>query len=323
MKLLSNQADHFLCYYTLMLDSYSKFCDIGCIYCYASSFQEEQRNAIDIDDIEQSFQQHFRDGVETYWSPLFSKRIPIRLGYETDPFQVLEKKFKITKRLLTLFKEYDYPHIIFTKSELILEQEYLDLLSPKLTFVQVSISSYDQSISKLIEPRAPFPEDRVKIINTLSERGIPTALRVNLLPPSLRKNHPLESFDKYKENIELLITKSKTKKIILNEIIDRTTDLDNTFNLENNLWSEWKDKFLPEDKILTYCYLGSSSSRFFMYENKSCVNCCQCDLSSQTTRKDISIRDHFKLNAFPQSLLSFLNNTLLKFMMIILKKALK
>lgn len=323
MKLLANQADHFLCYYTLVLDSYSKFCDIGCIYCYAQDFTEDQSFGIDIEFLEKTFEEVFEKKISNPWTNILTKRIPIRLGFETDPFQVMEKKFKMTKRVLELFKKYDYPHIIFTKSELILEDEYLDLLSPSRSYVQVSISSNNENLAKAVEPRAPSPTSRLNIVKKLSQRNIPVAVRVNLLPQSLRQGSEVLDDNKYIENVTELIEKSDATKIILNEIIDRNKEENNSLNMDQKLWDSWTERLTAMGKTVSYCYLGSSSSRFYQFDNPSCQNCCQCDLSKSYTTTDVSTLDHFKIEPFPQSILSFVNSLILKLMMYLLKKAQK
>ena len=319
MKILNDQVDHYLCYYTLVVDSYSRFCDVGCVYCYAYDFSPEQRGNVDLEDLRSRFEKAFRENDSSYFSQILRKKIPFRLGFETDPFQGQEKSQKVTKALLEIFNEYEYPHIIFTKSTLILEKEYLDLLNPQLAYVQVSISSTDLESAQKVERNAPSPTERVRIVRTLNEKGIDAAIRFNILPNSLRDISEREYLDK----VFLFLKEASVKKIILNEIHYRKNETEDVTHLEQGLFRQWMNDLQDNDCQLSYCYLGGASSRFFEFENPKCENCCQCDLSPANTRNSISISESARQFEAPKSFIHMFHLFLLKSLMSLVKKASK
>lgn len=284
MKLYNDRNDHFLCHYTLVMDSFSKFCDIGCVYCYAKDFGPEQRTAISLKNLEKEFINAFDKEEKGGLSEILRKKIPIRLGFETDPFQDLEKKTNITYSVLKLFKKYHYPYIIFTKSDLCLEEKYRELYDPDLTYIQVSVSSPLKEISKRIEPLAKPAEQRADIVKILEAWGIESALRFNLLP---RELHQMEDAQYFKDCLEF-IKKAKVKKLILNKIT-LTKDRERIqFPLSLEDFSKIQEEN-SEHTTVSLCYLGSSAVDYYTFKNEQCDNCCQCDLKSRSKTTDLSI----------------------------------
>ena len=117
----------------------------------------------------------------------------IQLGANTDPYQPVEKKQFITRRILEVFDRYQHPVGIITKSDLVLRD--LDILVPmaakRLTSVAISITTLDRDLARKLEPRAPTPMKRLAAIRQLSEAGIPTTVMVAPVIPALT-DHELE-----------------------------------------------------------------------------------------------------------------------------------
>ncbi len=288
MKLYNDKNDHFLCHYTLVIDSFSKFCDIGCVYCYAKDFGPEQRTSLSLPKLRALFEEAFDKEANSGISKILRRRIPVRLGFETDPFQDLEKKTQITYEMLKLFKKYRYPYIIFTKSPLCLEKKYLELFEPELTYIQVSVSSPRPKMGERLEPLAASAQERVKIVQQLQEKGIDSALRFNLLPQIL---HQLEDGQYYQACVDF-IKGAQVKKVILNRITLQNERGSLQFPYEPEQFFTLKEE-LAEQSKLTLCYLGSPAIDFFNYESKDCDNCCQCDLSpgNKTTALPLYLTD--------------------------------
>jgi len=316
MKLYNDKNDHFLCHYTLVIDSFSKFCDIGCVYCYAKEFGPEQRTAISLPNLEKVFIKAFEQKAGDGLSQILRKKIPVRLGFETDPFQDLEKKTNITFEMLKLFKKYEYPYIIFTKSPLCLEKKYLELYDPKLTYIQISISSTDEEMEKRLEPKAVSVKERIKIVKELEARGIDTALRFNLLPQSL---HQIENNNYYERCLDF-IANAAVKKVILNRISIKSKDSDEVIQFPFNpkQFEEVKKK-LASTSTVTLCYLGSPSLDYFNYYSKECDNCCQCDLSpgNKTTALPVFLSTKSSLK---EKTIHSLRMSMLKILAFTLKK---
>jgi len=119
---------------------------------------------------------------------------PVALGINTDAWQPVERRLRVTRGILEVLAETRHPVTIVTKSALILRD--LDLLADmargKLVHVAVSITTLDGDLARTMEPRAPSPQRRLSVIAALAAAGIPTAVMVAPLIPALA-DHELES----------------------------------------------------------------------------------------------------------------------------------
>jgi DNA repair photolyase len=101
----------------------------------------------------------------------------------SDSFMWLDKKYKVTQELLKILKFYRYPYVIFTRSDLVADDEYVPLLDKKLASIQMSISSTNEELTRIIEPGAPSPKRRLEALQKLSGLGFWTTVRINPLFP--------------------------------------------------------------------------------------------------------------------------------------------
>ena len=108
------------------------------------------------------------------------KRTPIRIGSMSDSFMHVDKKYKVTQEFLKILDYYQYPYIIFTRSDLVAKEPYIDLLNKELCSIQMSIASTNDRMNKLIEPGTPSSERRLKALGTLAQNGFWTTVRINL-----------------------------------------------------------------------------------------------------------------------------------------------
>ena len=112
---------------------------------------------------------------------------PISLGINTDAYQPIERRYRITRQLLEVFAECRHPVSLITKSALI--QRDIDLLAPMakegLVTVYVSITSLDNTLSSKLEPRAAAPHTRLKTVQALHEAGIPVGTMVAPIIPMI------------------------------------------------------------------------------------------------------------------------------------------
>jgi len=119
---------------------------------------------------------------------------PIALGINTDAWQPVERRLRVTRGILEVLAETRHPVTIVTKSALILRD--LDLLAAMardgLAHVAVSITTLDPDLARALEPRAPSPRRRLSAIAALASAGIPTAVMVAPLIPALA-DHEMES----------------------------------------------------------------------------------------------------------------------------------
>jgi DNA repair photolyase len=114
----------------------------------------------------------------------------IMLAGNTDCYQPLERKYKITRSLLEVFLEYKNPVGMITKNSLILRD--IDLLSElaknNLVHVMVSITSLRDDLRLLLEPRTATYKNRLRIIEELSRQNIPAGVMTAPIIPGLNSD---------------------------------------------------------------------------------------------------------------------------------------
>jgi len=112
---------------------------------------------------------------------------PMALGTNTDPYQPIEREWRITREVLEVLSECNHPVTITTKGVTI--ERDLDLLSSmaarKLVHVQVSIAMLDKELARRIDPRAPAPPRRLEMISALAGAGVPVGVNVAPVIPQL------------------------------------------------------------------------------------------------------------------------------------------
>jgi DNA repair photolyase len=158
-------------------------CEHGCTYCYARNSHEYWGYSAGTDfeqkilvkkNAPQLLEDAFRTGK---WKPQ-----PIVLSGNTDCYQPVEKKLEITRRLLEIFLKYNHPVGIITKNSLILRD--LDILKQlnerNLLRVVISVTTLEEEIRRIMEPRASSVQQRLKTIETLVANNIP--VHVNMAP---------------------------------------------------------------------------------------------------------------------------------------------
>jgi DNA repair photolyase len=112
---------------------------------------------------------------------------PLALGTNTDPYQPIEREYKITRGILEVLRDFDHPLVITTKSALVTRD--IDILAPmaarNLARVAISVTTLDPALARVMEPRAPRPERRLGAIRALAQAGIPTAVMTAPMIPAL------------------------------------------------------------------------------------------------------------------------------------------
>jgi DNA repair photolyase len=159
-------------------------CEFGCKYCYAR-YTHEFMEMWDGRDFELKIyaKKEAPELLRAELSQAKDKGLPIALGTATDPYQPAEKQFEITKRMLEVFVEFEgLEFSITTKSVLILRD--VDLLlrvSARHRFsVHMTVTTTDERLARLLEPKAPPPARRLEAVKQLSRAGI--RVGVNAMP---------------------------------------------------------------------------------------------------------------------------------------------
>ncbi len=176
------------CHYPLRLDTYSG-CSHNCTYCYARNLLSKMGywdtiRPADPGQIRKYFENPDSIGDRRIRDAL-RRRVPVRLGGLTDCFQPKERAAKVTLEVLKILSEHQYPHMIVTKSDLVAQKEYTDVLDPELSYIQVTVVSNDKDTTGKIEKGAPPTERRLRTITKLSERGFFVAGRISPIIPNV------------------------------------------------------------------------------------------------------------------------------------------
>ncbi len=156
-------------------------CEHGCIYCFARPSHSYLNLSPGLD-----FETKLRakgNLAEVLRAELAKPGYvvkPINIGSNTDPYQPVEKKWRLTRAALEVLAECRHPCTIVTKNALI--ERDLDLLAPmareKLVQVFVSVNSLDNHLAAKLEPRASAPHRRLQAVRALTEAGVPTGVLV-------------------------------------------------------------------------------------------------------------------------------------------------
>ncbi len=163
-------------------------CEHGCVYCYARPTHSYLGLSPGLDFETRIFYKPnaVERLIEEWEKPSYECR-PITIGANTDPYQPAEKKLCITRRLLEAFHEHRHPVSLISKGSLMSRD--LDLLeelaSSNLCSVAISVPTMDRSLKRLLEPRVPSAEIRLKLIEKLAGAGVPTSLLMAPIIPAV------------------------------------------------------------------------------------------------------------------------------------------
>lgn len=163
-------------------------CEHGCIYCYARPTHAYHDLSPGLDFETKLFAKPNAARLlrETLAKPGY-RPAPIAMGTNTDPYQPIEARYRITRQVLEVCLETSHPVTITTKSARVLED--MDLLvalaRQKLVAVSISVTSADAALSRLLEPRASSPAKRLDALGKLAEHGIPAHVSVAPVIPSI------------------------------------------------------------------------------------------------------------------------------------------
>jgi DNA repair photolyase len=156
-------------------------CEHGCPYCYARPSHAMIGLSPGLDFETQLF-------AKSNAAVLLAQELrgrnykpsPINFGANTDPYQPIEKKRELTRACLEVMAEANHPLTIVTKNALVTRD--IDLLGPmaekKLVQVFVSITQLDNDLTRILEPRASSPDNRLRAIEQLCAAGIPTSVLI-------------------------------------------------------------------------------------------------------------------------------------------------
>jgi len=111
----------------------------------------------------------------------------IMIGANTDPYQPIEREYRITRSVLEVCAEFNQPVGVITKNAGI--ERDIDILAPmaekRLVGVTISCNNLDHEVARRLEPRCAAPKRRLQAMKTLSDAGIPVCVLVAPVVPFL------------------------------------------------------------------------------------------------------------------------------------------
>lgn len=166
-------------------------CEHGCLYCYARNAHEYWGFSAGLD-----FERKIvvKKNAASLLEAEFNKKgyIPntIMLSGNTDCYQPIERKLKITRSLLEIFLKYKHPVSIISKNSLITRD--FDILEEMakydLVHVAVTLNSLNESLRQKLEPRTVTGKSRLKLISGLTKINVPVRLMMAPIVPCLNSD---------------------------------------------------------------------------------------------------------------------------------------
>lgn len=170
-------------------------CEHGCIYCFARPTHAFHDLSPGLDFETRLFAKPDAPALlRTELSKPGYQCAPIALGTNTDPYQPIEREWRITRACLEVLAQTRHPLTITTKSDRVTRD--IDILASMagqgLAAGAVSVTSLDPLVARTVEPRAPHPEKRLAAVRQLSAAGIPTFVSVAPVIPAIT-DHEIEA----------------------------------------------------------------------------------------------------------------------------------
>ena len=169
-------------------------CEHGCIYCFARPTHAYMGLSAGLDFEAKLFA---KPDVPKLLERELSKPgyipRPIAIGTNTDPYQPIEKEWRIMRQILEVLDKANHPVTIVTKSALVTrDSDILARMAARgLAKVAMSVTTMDRALSRAMEPRAATPTKRLEAIRALASEGIPVGAMVAPIIPGLT-DHEIE-----------------------------------------------------------------------------------------------------------------------------------
>lgn len=163
-------------------------CEHGCIYCFARPSHGYLNLSPGLDfETKLRAKTNLADVLRTELSKPGYVVKPINIGSNTDPYQPVERQWRLTRAALEVLAECRHPCTIVTKNALV--ERDLDILGAmareRLVQVFVSVNSLDNRLASKLEPRASAPHRRLQAVQALAQAGVPTGVLVAPIIPAL------------------------------------------------------------------------------------------------------------------------------------------
>lgn len=198
-----NEGDK--CFYPTRLDTYGCGCQHDCSYCYAKSLLEF-RNLWNVKEPSVANLKKIENVIKK-----LKKGTIVRLGGMTDCFQPCELKHRVTYETIKLLNKYGIGYLIVTKSHIVANDEYCEVMNKELAHIQITVTTLDDDLSLTYE-KASVPSKRIKAIKKLQNLGFDVAIRLSPIIPELMDFEKLNNLGIKKAIVEFLRINSWIKK---------------------------------------------------------------------------------------------------------------
>ncbi|HEX6915060.1 MAG TPA: PA0069 family radical SAM protein [Chitinophagaceae bacterium] len=163
-------------------------CEHGCIYCYARNSFEYWGWSAGVD-----FEKKIvvkKNAAELLRKFLMNPKwecLPIGLSGNTDCYQPAERKFRITRSLLEVCNQFNQPVGLITKNAGMLRDKDLlqDMASRGLVSIMVSVTTFDEDLRRVMEPRTTTGRQRIRLIEEMTKAGVPCGVMLGPVIPGL------------------------------------------------------------------------------------------------------------------------------------------
>lgn len=163
-------------------------CEHGCIYCFARPFHSYLGLSPGLDFETKLTARPAAPDVLAHEIARPGYRVaPIALGTATDPYQPIEAGHGIMRGILTVLRDWNHPASITTRGQTVLRDLDLlaDMAARRQMIVGVSLTTLDAALARSLEPRAPTPATRLRMIAGLAGAGVPVRVQVAPVIPVL------------------------------------------------------------------------------------------------------------------------------------------
>ena len=263
-----------MCSYPIGLDPYRSGCSNSCSYCYVrhrlqdmGSWKVDGPSKLDVSHLSSLFEKVFKKNIiSSKAARVIASRLPLRIGMNTDPFQRIEKDEHITYDILKLLKHYKYPYTLLTKNCLVADDQYLTLYDRDISYLQITITTLNEEISRRMEKGASIPRERLEAVRKLIGEKLRVAVRINPMFPifpdgyysSDAKSTHLRALDVFSWDLVEQICECKPSTVIVgflrveSERTHRWLENEAGIDLRPYFWKHRNKKYYSREEIEVY-----------------------------------------------------------------------
>lgn len=293
---IAGGEEKYVCPLSLVLNPYLG-CVHECVYCYAKYILEvhghwNKRIPCDVSAVEKQMVNALEKKSKTAVSRLIQQYIPFRTSNLTDPFQSIELKYGVMKKIMGIMIEHEYPIVFNTKGTVCARDEYITYLKEFPNVIQYTMITDDAELMRKLEPGAPPYMERMKAIRKLADNGLTVQARYSPVMPLIAEN-PSNLFRELADaGVKDIICEFGRLPLVKKQLdaINKALGMNYIEYLQSNdypiekarhWWkvrSDYKYKKLSEfKKIASDCGMGFTVCCEERPEFNDFINCCNTD----------------------------------------------